>query len=319
MSQAVEADLREIVGQLDPAELQEMVAHHFGWLDGKGSGKGIRPLMCTLACAALDNDWHRAVPAASSIELIHNFSLIHDDIQDQSAMRRHRPTVWKLWGAAQAINTGDALFALARLSAHRLPELGVDPQRVLKILHWIDQACLELTKGQHLDLAFDVSTPNRLERYLDMIEAKTSSLLAASCAAGALVAGGSPERVAALREYGLHLGLAFQIMDDVLGTWGMQDATGKSVDDDLAARKPTYPALYGLRNSSEFAALWAEPTAAVSSMIEALDAVQARQAAQAAAAEHTQTALSQLEHAQPSVTAGEALRGLADRLLERQA
>lgn len=318
LAQAVEADLRQIVGQLEPAALQEMVAHHFGWLDGKGSGKGIRPLMCLLACAASGGEWQQALPAASSIELIHNFSLIHDDIQDQSDLRRHRPTVWKLWGAAQAINTGDALFALARLSSHRLLERGVDPRRVLEVQRWTDQACLELTKGQHLDLAFDIGAAQRLERYLRMIEAKTSSLLAASCAAGGTVAGAQPTRVAALREFGLQLGLAFQIMDDVLGTWGAQDATGKSADDDLIARKPTYPALFGLESSPEFAELWADPESELEPMIAALEAAGAREAAQSAAAEHTQRALARLEEARPAASAGGALRGLAERLLERQ-
>lgn len=319
MTQAIEGDLRAIVDQLEPAALQEMVAHHFGWLDGKGSGKGIRPLTCTLACAAAGGEWQQALPVASCVELIHNFSLIHDDIQDQSELRRHRPTVWKIWGAAQAINTGDALFALARVSLHRLARNGLAAERVQQVQRWIDDACLELTKGQHMDLAFDVYAAAPLDRYLHMIRAKTSSLLAASAAAGAAVATAASQTVTAYHDFGMHLGLAFQILDDVLGTWGAQDATGKSAADDLATRKPTYPALYGLQHSPDFARLWDASKSAHRQMVEALEAVGARSAAQSAAAEHTHRALASLEQAAPAAPADAALRGLADRLLERQA
>jgi len=318
MIQAVELDLHQIVGQLEPAPLQEMVSHHFGWLDGRGSGKRIRPLMCLLTCAAAGGEWELAVPAASSVELIHNFSLIHDDIQDQSELRRHRQTVWKVWGQAQAINTGDALFALARLSSNRLSQRGVEPARVLAVQQWIDEACLELTKGQHLDLAFDAGASGRLERYLRMIRAKTSSLLAASAAAGASIAGAPEPQVAAYQQFGLHLGQAFQLLDDLLGTWGEPDETGKSAADDLISRKPTYPSLYGLRHSAEFAALWSRADADLTSMVQLLEAAGARQAAQAAATDHTQLALQHLAAAGPLEPAGAALRGLADRLLERQ-
>lgn len=318
MTQAVEQDLRGIVDRLEPSGLREMVSHHFGWLDGLGSGKGIRPLVCLLACAAAGDEWRRAIPAASSIELIHNFSLIHDDIQDRSEQRRHRDTVWKLWGDAQAINTGDALFALARLSSHRLLEAGVEPRRVLEVQRVIDQACLELTKGQHLDLAFDATDPLILERYLHMIEAKTSSLLAASAAAGAVVGGADPDRASAYRQYGLELGLAFQITDDILGTWGAPDETGKSDSDDLTTRKPTYPALYAYQASSDFARLWRAADSQLDSLVAQLESAGAQAAAQAAAAEHTQRALGWLEQADAGGPAGVALRGLADRLLERQ-
>lgn len=318
MIRAVEHDLRLMVGQLEPAPLLEMVSHHFGWLDGRGSGKRIRPLMCLLTCAAAGGEWEQAIPAASSVELIHNFSLIHDDIQDQSELRRHRQTVWKVWGQAQAINTGDALFALARLSSNRLSQLEVEPARVLAVQRWIDEACLELTKGQHLDLAFDTNAGGRLERYLRMIQAKTSSLLAASAAAGASIAGATEAQVASYQQFGLHLGLAFQLLDDVLGTWGEPDDTGKSAADDLISRKPTYPSLYGLQHSADFAELWERPDADLAEMTRLLETAGARQAAQVAAADHTQQSLQHLAAAGPHDPAGAALRGLADRLLERQ-
>jgi geranylgeranyl diphosphate synthase type I len=318
MNDAVQRDLRHMAELLDLDQLHEMVAHHFGWSDGQGAGKGIRPLLCLLTCASAGGDWRLAVPAATGVELIHNFSLIHDDIQDGSELRRHRPTVWKLWGDAQAINTGDALFALARLSAHRLTESGIPSETVLRIQRWIDEACLELTKGQHLDLAFDTATEAAIDRYLRMIEAKTSSLLAASAAAGAGIANAGEAQLQAYRTFGHLIGLAFQILDDVLGVWGIPDETGKSAVDDLVTRKPTYVALYGLKRSPDFADLWGDPSASVEELIQALDEVGAHEAARQAAASKTRLALESLDEVEAQGQAASALRSVADRLLERQ-
>ena len=166
--EAANADLRlfsESLRQGPSAELYEMAAHHFGWDEDGGPGKGVRPLLCLLSSAAAGGDWRRALPAATSVELIHNFSLIHDDIEDGSDLRRHRPTLWKLWGLPQAVNAGDALFALARLSSYRLLELGHDASIVLRVQHMLDETCLDLMKGQYLDLSFDVEQPRVLERY----------------------------------------------------------------------------------------------------------------------------------------------------------
>lgn len=318
MNAAVQRDLRRMAELLDLDQLHEMVAHHFGWMDDEGAGKGIRPLLCLLSCASAGGDWRKAVPAATGIELIHNFSLIHDDIQDGSEMRRHRPTVWKLWGDAQAINTGDALFALARLSTHRLAENGLPSETVLRIQRLIDEACLELTKGQHLDLAFDTAGEQALDRYLRMIAAKTSSLLAASSAAGAGIAVSDEVQIEAYRRFGNQIGLAFQILDDVLGVWGLPGETGKSIIDDLETRKPTYVALYGLQHSAEFREWWSDPLADTEAMRQALEAVGARQAARQEAAAHTQSALESLDGLEAQEPAASALRGVADRLLERQ-
>jgi geranylgeranyl diphosphate synthase type I len=318
MNAALYQDLRHMAELLDLDQLHEMVAHHFGWKDGQGAGKGIRPLLCLLTCASAGGDWRLAIPAATGIELIHNFSLIHDDIQDGSELRRHRPTVWKLWGDAQAINTGDALFALARLSAHRLTENGIPSEAVLRIQRIVDEACLELTKGQHLDLAFSTSGEDMIDRYLRMIEAKTSSLLAASAAAGAGIAGADAVQLEAYRRFGNLIGLAFQILDDVLGVWGVPDETGKSAIDDLETRKPTFVALYGLTHSPEFARFWGDPEADTTEMRGALEAAGARDAARKEAGARTQAALENLNALHTREPAASALRSMADRLLERQ-
>ena len=321
MLEAVHADLRlisELLREGSSAELYKMAAHHFGWDDDGGSGKGIRPLLCLLSNAAAGGDWKKAVPAATGIELIHNFSLIHDDIEDGSDLRRHRPTVWKLWGLPQAVNAGDALFALAGLSSYRLLEIGHDASTVLRVQQLLDESCLDLTKGQYLDLSFKVDGENVLEQYLDMIRNKTASLVAASAAVGAMSAGASDDAIKAYKAFGHHLGLAFQILDDVLGTWGSQDSLGKPVGTDVETRKPSYPPMYALNNSDDFGLLWNDVEASNEEIMAALDDSGARSAAHTAAAEQTSLAFDSLVSANPSEPAASELQNLADRLLVRQ-
>ncbi|MFQ5943449.1 MAG: polyprenyl synthetase family protein [Anaerolineales bacterium] len=321
MLKAASADLRRFAGLLQDGsskELYEMTAHHFGWDEDGRSGKGVRPLLCLLSCAAAGGDWERAVPAATGIELIHNFSLIHDDIEDGSDLRRHRPTLWKIWGMPQAVNAGDALFALARLSGYRLLEHGHDRSTILEILQLLDETCLDLTKGQYLDLGFDLEKPQILDRYLEMIRNKTASLVASSAAVGALCAGAADPIVSAYRAFGHHLGLAFQILDDVLGIWGSEGSMGKPVGEDVATRKPSYPPMYALDNSQEFEHLWRDSEASNEQIMAALDRSGAQSAAHGAAAEQTRLAFENLATASPTEPAASALRGLADRLLVRE-
>ena len=298
--------------------LYEMAAHHFGWHEDGPPGKGVRPLLCLLSSAAAGGDWEQAVPAATSIELIHNFSLIHDDIEDGSDLRRHRPTLWKVWGMPQAINAGDALFALAKLSSYRLLELGHDASTVLRVQQLLDETCLDLTKGQYLDLSFNVDEPRVLDRYLKMIQNKTASLVAASAAVGALCAGASEEAINAYQTFGLHLGLAFQILDDVLGTWGSEGSMGKPVGADVATRKPSYPPIYSLEVSPDFGTLWRDPEATDQEVMAALVRSGAQNAAHDAAAKQTSLAFESLGTANPGEPAASALRNLADRLLVRE-
>ena len=316
MLQAVQADLHGLLDQLiaDP-KLFEMVEHHFGWAEGAAVGKGIRPLLCLLCCAGAGGQWERALPAATAIELIHNFSLIHDDIQDRSELRRHRPTVWKVWGEALAINAGDALFACSRLSTQRLD---LHPAALLAVQRMLDEASLELTIGQQLDLGFDTRSDGSLQNYLRMIEAKTAALLAACTGTGALVAGVGEERLQAFQAFGRLLGMAFQIQDDILGIWGLPDRTGKAVGLDLLQRKPSYPALHAIQASRQFAALWSNSESDVDALLAGLEAAGSREAAARAVSEHTSRSLASLARADPAQPAARALRNLADGLLERQ-
>jgi len=313
---AVQADLQGFAGQLkDDPQLYQIVEHHFGWTEPAAGGKGVRPVLCLLCSAAAGGDWEAALPAATAVELIHNFSLIHDDIQDRSEFRRHRQTVWKVWGEALAINAGDALFSLARLSTQRLE---LEPSRLLALHRILDEACLELTKGQQRDLGFSRNGGGTLAKYVRMIEAKTASLLAASAAAGALVAGASASRQQDFQAFGRQLGLAFQILDDVLGIWGAPGQTGKSVGQDLLERKPSYPALYALEHNPAFPALWDDPTSDLPSLLDAVEAVGSREAASQAAGEYTAQCLSSLAAAKPVEPAAASLHGLANGLLTRR-
>ena len=325
MLPAIETELRLTLVSFPPAwygGLAQMIAYHLGW-DGDGQaarGKRVRPLLTLLSGAAAGGDWQQALPAAAAVELIHNFSLVHDDIQDRSDTRRGRPTVWKQWGIAQAINTGDALFVAAHQAASRLAMRSVDPHAVLAVRDRLDHACLRLTQGQHLDLAFEQSPDVTQPAYLEMIAGKTAALIEAAAASGALVAGASEPQVVRYAEFGLHLGLAFQILDDLLGIWGEPAITGKPSGDDLIQRKKTLPVLMGLSTSPEFAGLWANADTThlgLAGMREALQAAGVLDATRQAAEGHTRQALGALEAAQPVGPAGSELRALADSLLQR--
>jgi geranylgeranyl diphosphate synthase, type I len=327
MISAIEADLRQVVSGLDSGaadEMHRMVAYHLGWTDGGDTlrGKRLRPLFALLACASAGGSWQAAIPAASSVELIHNFSLIHDDIEDQSELRRGRPTVWKRWGMAQAVNTGDAVFVLARLASRRLEERGVPPATVIDVQGRIDSACLSLTIGQHLDLAFEHLDHVSADQYLEMIAGKTASLLAAATVVGARIAGASRVRVRAYHDFGYHLGMSFQIQDDLLGIWGDPDITGKSAGDDLRARKKTLPVILGLVKSARFRQSWADRLAddpAEAGLQEALNQAGVADDVRRHAEKHTNLALQALQTASPVGEAAGHLSELAHFLLNRQA
>jgi geranylgeranyl diphosphate synthase type I len=228
-----------------------MMQYHLGWLDrslyespASSRGKRVRPLLTLLACQAAGGDVHEVLPAAVAVELVHNFSLVHDDIQDRSDFRRHRETVWKVWGEAQAINVGDALFAMARMHMGNLLDKGVRPMRVISAIRSVDEACLALTEGQFLDMSFERSRSVSLDDYLWMIRGKTAALLACACQVGALVATDNSEIIRAMHQFGYNLGMAFQIEDDILGIWGDPQITGKPAGDDISNRKKTLPVIY---------------------------------------------------------------------------
>ena len=253
--QATEEELCDILSIREgmTAPLYQMMQYHLGWLDTQlvpeeaPRGKRLRPLLCLLACEATGGDWRRALGAAAAVELVHNFSLLHDDIEDNSALRRHRATVWSLWGIAQGINAGDGMWAVARLAVHRLSRAGCGPAQVLWVARLLDHACLELCTGQFLDISFEERESVSLAEYERMIAGKTAALLAAALAMGAVLGGSHEQAVGAYQAFGYELGLTFQIRDDILGIWGDPARTGKSAASDILARKKTLPALYALQ------------------------------------------------------------------------
>jgi geranylgeranyl diphosphate synthase, type I len=242
-----EAELVGLVADRDPSThgLYEMVRYHLA-LDGTGSngGKRMRPLLGLLAYSSIAGDHRRALPGAAAVELGHNFSLVHDDIEDGDTERRHRPTLWTVAGVPQAINTGDTLFSLSRIALHRLTDLGFSDAKVLRLMRLYDETCLALCEGQYLDIAMSASSELvGVDHYFDMIGRKTASLIAASIEAGALLATDDDEVIARYRAFGWALGLAFQLNDDLLGIWGAEPATGKEPSD-LAHKKQTLPVIY---------------------------------------------------------------------------
>lgn len=233
--------LRQMADRLDP-HMRPVVSYHLGWSDERGRpvnnncGKAIRPALVFVAAEAAGADPHSAIPGAVSVELVHNFSLVHDDLMDRDEHRRHRPTVWALWGDAMALLAGDAMLSLA----HEVL-LDCDSPHVGAALRAISEATRELIRGQAADTAFESRTDVALDECLKMAEGKTAALMAASAEVGALLAGAPRSVREALVAYGRHIGLAFQLVDDLLGIWGRPEITGKPVYSDLRSRKKTLP------------------------------------------------------------------------------
>lgn len=236
--------------------LYDMLRYHLGWVDAGGNptggdgGKGLRSALCLLAAEAAGGDTAPALPAAAALELIHNFSLIHDDVMDRSPTRRYRPTVWKLWGRAHAITAGDAMFSLAHRAVWSLSGRGVSAADLAEVGALLDDTCLRLCEGQYLDVEFEGRLTVTAEHYLTMIQGKTGALIQASLQAGALLGGATPHQVAAFALAGMRLGEAFQIRDDVLGVWGQAAKMGKPVAEDIKSKKQALPIALALESAS---------------------------------------------------------------------
>ncbi len=325
----IEADLREALRPPAnfPPLFYRMLDYHMGWVDENGlptqsaGGKRLRPMLCLLVCEAVCGTYQPARPAAAAVELIHNFSLVHDDIQDRSPTRRGRPTLWSIWGEKQAINSGDALFALAHLA---IPRLSDDTQRALtaEMLEVLDETCLELTRGQYLDMSFETDAVVGIEDYLDMVAGKTAALLGASAHLGALAGGADQPTRSHYRSFGENLGMAFQVLDDILDIWGDPTVTGKEAAIDIYQRKKSLPVLYALGHSPELRKQYADAhpfdKASVAQVIQLLEDNGARQYAENLARQYTEQTLAHLEAANPEGEAGQALRDLVYQLLRRE-
>jgi geranylgeranyl diphosphate synthase type I len=328
MLPAIEAELKHQVSRLDQPRthfFHEMLTYHMGWTDeGAGpeaTGKRIRPLLVLLTTAASGGKWEGALPAAAAVELVHNFSLVHDDIQDNSPMRRGRSTVWTKWGMPMGINVGDALFVLSNLAILDLTE-NYEPHVVIEAGKLLQQTCLDLTCGQFMDMSYEDRNDIKVDDYWPMISGKTAALLSACCHLGAILAATDESTREAYRSFGHYLGLAFQVQDDILGIWGNEAITGKSTASDLVEGKKSLPIIVGLSKMGKFAKRWAEGPIKPTETEEL-----ARELASASAYEYTHEAVKQmtdlainsLREADPQGEAGDALTELASKLLQRTA
>jgi geranylgeranyl diphosphate synthase, type I len=323
---AIEIEMRRVVApSSDPTmtTFYGMLHYHLGWVDADfkpaqfDGGKRIRPVLTLLCCEASSGGWRTALPAAAAVELLHNFSLIHDDIEDGDPVRRGRPTLWKQWGVAQAINAGDALYTLAHTALSRLANYNLPAERILAARRRFDRACLVLTQGQHLDLGFESRSSVTEAEYLRMVYGKTAALIEAACGLGALVNGS--DLTAHYENFGRELGLAFQIQDDLLGIWGDPEITGKPAGNDLRHHKKSLPVAYGLDRSEELRRLYAQSEVDVTAIMLELDRVGAREYADRLAMQHHRQALEALEATGQNNEATLALEELASQLLNRSA
>lgn len=245
--------------------------YHLGWVDVNFSpttsnpGKLLRPTLLLLAYEAAgvggltdepamradqaDTYLRRALPAAAAIELAHNFTLIHDDIEDGDAERRHRPTLWSIWGVPQAVNAGDGMFALARLALWKVLDEGVEGEIAARLGAALDRACLTLSEGQYLDISFEQRLDISVAMYLDMISRKTAALMSCAAEMGALLGTRDVATIEGLRSFGRAMGVAFQVRDDMLGVWATTAELGKTPAGDIYRRKKSLPILHALEHA----------------------------------------------------------------------
>ncbi len=328
MRTALNEEMKAVLGfnGEQPDLFHGMMHYHMGWVNKDlepelvNAGKQIRPILLLLTCQAAGGDWRQAVPAAAAIELVHNFSLIHDDIEDASPTRRGRLTCWQIWGIEQSINAGDAMFALAHIAMNRLFDRGVAAEIVVKALRRFDETCVHLTQGQNLDMAFETMDVVAVDEYIKMITGKTAVLLSLCTELGALIAGADAETVEHYHQFGLETGLAFQMKDDILGIWGDEAVIGKSASTDISTKKKTLPVLYGLAESEDLRQLYGQEETNgvfVETAVSLLTECGARDYATTKAIDYTDSALAHLKAAQPQGEASDLLKALVNFLLER--
>jgi geranylgeranyl diphosphate synthase type I len=326
MLQAIEKELQRQVDRLIEKEIlpfREMLTYQMGWTgDGCGAetrGKRLRPLLVLFTASACGAEWQPTIPAAAAVELVHNFSLVHDDIQDNSGLRRGRITVWKKWGMPQGINAGDALFVLSNLALFDLSS-SYPADVILKCAVILQNTCLELTNGQFMDISYEKLTNLTIENYWVMIRRKTAALLSACCEIGAVLGGADEILQESYRNFGHYLGLAFQVQDDQLGIWGNSIITGKSNNSDLLTGKKTLPVLFGLHTNKRFAKRWREGAInpdEIPGLAELLVEEGALLYTQETSDNLINLALQSLRTADPQGETGEELFKLVDKLANR--
>ncbi len=244
--------LKERLSQ-DFLPVYDMLRYCMGWSDKDGNpvngamGKSLRPSLCLFACEAVGGQIRHALPAAASLELIHNFSLIHDEIEDFDETRHHRPTLWTLWGINKALVAGNVLRIVADRSMEMMKiDEGKDAERVVKGVELLTEACLEMIEGQYMDISFEGRIDITLDQYMAMISRKTGALIRCSLQLGAAMGTENLATLETFRKTGTSLGFVFQIRDDILGIWGEEKSTGKPVGIDILRKKNSLPIVHAM-------------------------------------------------------------------------
>jgi len=245
--EAFERYLERAVDRLDAASpTKTLVRAHFAFDDASAKrGKRLRPRILVTVAETEGAQAEDAFAAAAAVELLHNFSLVHDDIEDCDELRHGRPALWARYGIPAALTAGDAMCALSYTELVHTPA-GVDAERAVAMTTCLHRTLYALCRGQGADIGFETSPSVTFGEYLAMIEGKTAALFAASCELGALAAGAPPERASAYGRMGRDYGLAFQVRDDVLGTWGTPSETGKPAGADIRRRKWSFPVAWAM-------------------------------------------------------------------------
>ena len=287
---------QRITGYRGSKEISDSLLRHFGYAPYGPArrGKRLRPQMVLRVAASEGAPLENALDAAVAVEIFHNYSLVHDDIEDRDELRHGRPTLWSAYGIARAINAGDAMCALSFLSLEHAAAY-LDARRVLQMLELLHEAHAVMCEGQSLDLYFESERSVTLPDYYRMIECKTAQLFDASCRLGAHAAGCDASTIARYGAIGRAYGMVFQIRDDVSGIWSSVDETGKTVASDIARRKWTFPVVWAIAQppsearatvAAAYASGGSLDAAAVERTVAALDLLRAREAATEAAAKH---------------------------------
>lgn len=243
-SEDVDKEISKTLSTLQPDTLREASEYLT-----EAGGKKIRPALAVLSCQAVGGSTDKALKAAASLELIHTFSLIHDDIMDNDDMRRGKPAVHKVWGEPLAILTGDTLFSKAYEILIRTVDDNVSYEKVIDSLYLLVDACIKICEGQVQDMSFEDTFDVTSEEYMEMIYNKTGALITVATSMGGIIGGATPEQIEVLRTYGKNVGLAFQIQDDYIDLTG-DESIGKPVGSDLVEGKKTLMVVTALERAS---------------------------------------------------------------------
>jgi geranylgeranyl diphosphate synthase type I len=321
----IQPQLRSALDRLDPG-VRHLCGYHLGFWDERGEpdrprGKGVRGILALLSAQAAGGPMEVGLPAATAVELVHNFSLLHDDLMDGDRTRRHRPTVWAVFGSGQAILAGDALLGLADEVLAEAPSATTRSWAI----RCLAASTRRLIAGQLADLAFETRRDVMLNECLQMAADKTAALLSCAASIGAVLANGPADLALRLAEFGEHLGVAYQLIDDVLGIWGSPERTGKPVLSDLRAKKKSVPVVAALTSSTaageRLAALYLTDAQLTEAQLEeAADLVQqagGRAWAESTADAELASALELIRSGEIPFDVAEDLRGLAIRLSGR--